>query len=201
MIEFWHLPFLVQNANLLVYLRTDFQIDHPQIAVAFYRLAAYDCKDRLKSLEYFESCLAISKLPLQEQMDACRASYNKVLAKSEWYYICGSFSSQRNLISFELRTIGRLRCTEAALAIERYRLKHSALPESLELLVPEFMAEVPRDPFDDQPLRYIRHDVGYTVYTIGEDSVDNGGLSYKEMLKLNNDERPEHYDWPFRVRR
>ena len=63
--------------------------------------------------------------------------------------------------------------------------------------MPEFMAEVPREPFDGEVLRYIKDNVGYTVYTIGCDGVDNGGLSMWQMTESN----PKEYDWPFTVRR
>ena len=41
-----------------------------------------------------------------------------------------------------------------AIAVERYRRKHAALPESLDALVPEFLAAVPVSVYDNAPLAY-----------------------------------------------
>jgi hypothetical protein len=58
---------------------------------------------------------------------------------------------------------------ETALAVAQFRRTHGAPPEKLEQLVPEFLAAVPTDPFDEQPLRYYRDESGYTVYSVGLD--------------------------------
>lgn len=73
----------------------------------------------------------------------------------------------------------RLRAAQAALAVERYRLKHdNGLPASLDGLVPEFLDAVPADPFDGQPLRYEKlAGGGYVVYSVGKDRQDDRGAS------------------------
>jgi hypothetical protein len=78
-----------------------------------------------------------------------------------------------------------LRCTLAGLAVERYRHKHGKWPDSLDTLGPQFLADVPRDPFDGQPLRYRRLEDGVAIYSVGVDALDNGG----------NLDRA-HPDWP-----
>ncbi len=61
-------------------------------------------------------------------------------------------------------------------ALERHRIKHGSYPESLAALVPEFLAEVPVDPIDGQPLRYRRSADGlFRLWSVGDDGVDNGG--------------------------
>ncbi|HJT32299.1 MAG TPA: hypothetical protein VJ783_09675 [Pirellulales bacterium] len=62
-----------------------------------------------------------------------------------------------------------------AVAIERFRLRHAKLPESLDALVPEFLPEVPLDPFDGQPLRYRVDEAAYKVYSVGPDETDQDG--------------------------
>jgi hypothetical protein len=68
-----------------------------------------------------------------------------------------------------------IRCLIACLAAERYRRARGAWPESLIDLVPEQMSAVPLDPFDDQPLRYLRLPDGIEVYTVGPDGKDDNG--------------------------
>lgn len=65
----------------------------------------------------------------------------------------------------------------AAVAIERFRLRHGKLPATLDALTPEFLYEVPLDPFDGQPLRYRIDPSEYKVYSVGVDGIDQGGQS------------------------
>src|SRR4029077_15982475 len=44
--------------------------------------------------------------------------------------------------------------TVTALALKRYQLSHAQYPAELTALVPEFLAAIPSDPADGQPLRY-----------------------------------------------
>jgi hypothetical protein len=41
--------------------------------------------------------------------------------------------------------------------------------------VPTYLAAVPTDPFDGQPLRYKKLAKGYIVYSVGENGKDDGG--------------------------
>jgi hypothetical protein len=68
-----------------------------------------------------------------------------------------------------------LRCTIAALAVERYRQEKTAWPGTLAQLCPTYLAAVPLDPFDGKPLRYRRLDDGVVIYSVGSDGVDNDG--------------------------
>jgi hypothetical protein len=65
---------------------------------------------------------------------------------------------------------------QAAIALQRYRLEHGRFPESLEVLVPRFLAVVPCDWLDGAPLRYRRgDDGGFVLYSVGRDGRDDGG--------------------------
>lgn len=77
--------------------------------------------------------------------------------------------------ALELRGTGRIRSARAALAAERYRIDHGQWPADLGELVPGYLDAVPLDPFDDEPLRYLRNEEGIVVYSIGDDLTDDGG--------------------------
>jgi hypothetical protein len=86
-----------------------------------------------------------------------------------------------------------------ALAVERYRLETGRLPARLDDLVPAFIDTVPHDPFDGRPLRYVRRQRGYVVYSIGRDRTDDDGT---ERVKLRRGKGPEPtYDVTFIVER
>lgn len=71
-------------------------------------------------------------------------------------------------------TIRRLTIT--AIALERHRLRHGSYPESLAVLVPDLLREVPVDIQDAQPLRYRREANGeFLLWSIGKNGVDDGG--------------------------
>ena len=73
------------------------------------------------------------------------------------------------------RNVAMIDTADAAIAVEGYRRKHGALPERLEQLVPEFLPEVPTDPFSGQPLQYVVGDGEYLVYSVGRNRTDEGG--------------------------
>ena len=78
------------------------------------------------------------------------------------------------------KQLGLVRATRSALAVERYRLAKSSLPEVLDELVPEYIEAIPEDPFDGKPLRYKKLDKGYVVYSIGPDGKDDGGAEEQD---------------------
>ncbi|HBC87472.1 MAG TPA: hypothetical protein DCZ94_11000 [Lentisphaeria bacterium] len=57
-------------------------------------------------------------------------------------------------ISKKAQILAMHRAAMTALAIERYRLKNRALPESLDMLVPEFLPVLPQDPFTGGNFQY-----------------------------------------------
>jgi hypothetical protein len=77
----------------------------------------------------------------------------------------------------DIKIVCHARCDQAGarilIALRRYERRNGHLPEKLEDLVPEFIEEVPRDPFDDQPLRYSRE--RRILWAVGENLRDDGG--------------------------
>jgi hypothetical protein len=70
----------------------------------------------------------------------------------------------------------RRRLVVAAVAVERYRLRHGSYPETLSKLVPEFLSAPPTDFMDSQPLRsYIAGEGDFVLYSIGLDCIDDKG--------------------------
>jgi hypothetical protein len=66
--------------------------------------------------------------------------------------------------------------TITAIALQRCKLATGRYPDRLADLVPTFLATVPPDPVDGQPLRYRPQPDGtYLLYSIGENAVDDGG--------------------------
>jgi hypothetical protein len=67
------------------------------------------------------------------------------------------------------------RMAVTAIALKRYQLKHGKYPVALDALTPQFLTAIPRD-LDGKALRYQRNvDGSFTLYSIGDNGVDNGG--------------------------
>jgi hypothetical protein len=91
-----------------------------------------------------------------------------------------------------LRGDAQNRAAAAAIACERFRRAEGRLPKSLDELAPKYLAEVPIDPFDGKPLRYVVEDDGFKVYSVGQDRTDDGGRF--------DEENPAEGDLVFPVR-
>jgi hypothetical protein len=64
-----------------------------------------------------------------------------------------------------------------ACALERYRLAEGHYPEQLTALVPKFVATLPHDIINGQPLEYRRKDGGrFILYSVGWNEKDDGGV-------------------------
>jgi hypothetical protein len=57
------------------------------------------------------------------------------------------------------------------------------MPSSLEELGPQYLKEVPLDPFDGQPIRYSPEKA--IIYSVGDDLIDSGGIleDYMKMIE------------------
>jgi hypothetical protein len=63
-----------------------------------------------------------------------------------------------------------------ACALERYRLANGQSPETLEALAPKFIAKLPHDVVNGQPLKYRRtEDSQFILYSVGRNETDDGG--------------------------
>jgi len=74
-------------------------------------------------------------------------------------------------------SIAQVRLTRTSLLLRAWTLEHGGqLPDSLEALVPEYLPELPVDPYDGKPLRYDQA----KLWSVGGDLKDDGG-------EMNND--------------
>jgi hypothetical protein len=97
-------------------------------------------------------------------------------AKSKNYVVCTMLlPGLGKITSREAAGLARLRLAQTAVALERFRAANNHYPDSLNELAPKFLAAVPSDPFDGQPLRYRKSVEGYLLYSVGPDLKDDSG--------------------------
>ena len=85
---------------------------------------------------------------------------------------------------YKLIMLRRLNAT--GLAIRLFELDHGGRPETLALLVPDYLPSVPIDPFaaDGAEIGYVRESGRDRLYSVGRDGLDDGGerIAGKHML-------------------
>ena len=132
----------------------------------------------------------------QEMMAALRAAQNRksVLERltdgemTEPIFLAfGNVKSRFQISAFEhpalesfvavaLRAQTQVEIVTAAVALERYFLRHQKYPATLSNLVPVLIKRVPVDYMDGKDLRYrLQPDGSYLLYSIGKDKIDHGG--------------------------
>ncbi len=86
----------------------------------------------------------------------------------------------------------QLQATVAALRLKvtlrLYEQQHGQLPADLGALVPEYLKEIPLDPYDGKPFRYSKPEK--KVWVVGRDLVDDGGKPDDDAIMI--DRRPGH---------
>ena len=68
-----------------------------------------------------------------------------------------------------------IRVSRVGLALLRHKLAHGAYPASLAEIDPEFLGEIPVDPFTGQPLVYRPEADGFVLYSLGKNFRDDNG--------------------------
>ncbi|MCO6044987.1 type II secretion system protein GspG [Aeoliella sp. ICT_H6.2] len=155
---------------------------------------------RIANEEYDLYLAAADQPTYTEQQAALNAWTDRVsdLAKEpEWTNMLLDYEVRTNHMAYELAKMIPSRLAAAiengrritanrqlhltAVALARYRLSTGEYPQSLDGLLPEYLAEMPMDPFD-RALAYTRTPDGYLLYSLGRDGQDSGGSN--NMLNL-----------------
>jgi hypothetical protein len=72
----------------------------------------------------------------------------------------------------------KIRQARIAVALERFRRARGDWPDTLAALVPDFIPELPRDPFSQAPMHYRREpETGWRLWSVGKDLKDNDGFT------------------------
>ncbi|MFH1062757.1 MAG: hypothetical protein V1747_07750 [Candidatus Omnitrophota bacterium] len=87
-----------------------------------------------------------------------------------------------NIITYYHIFYNKLNLCRTVLAVKLYKSAKGSLPDSLALLVPEYLEEIPMDTYNDfKPLSYIKTENTAKIYSIGPDRKDDSGaIEFKE---------------------
>ncbi len=100
--------------------------------------------------------------------------------------------SYLNLARARCRSDTVLRGCQALLALKAYKQDRGSLPETLDELVPDYLKQLPLDPFDGRPMRYSAEKK--IVYSIGENLKDDGGTEADRNTGRTPQNRYAHFN-------
>ncbi len=148
------------------------------------KVLSTDQYDQLQLLDYLTGMLDVTALAEQEQIAAAQAvdapfdTREKNDSLYRWATIGAQelFGATLRVIELSVKAQAQIDLAKIGVAIERYRLAHGQLPDSLNDLTPDLMKSLPIDPFSGKPYIYRKLEPGYVVYSVGEDGTDARGV-------------------------
>jgi hypothetical protein len=145
-------------------------------------------ENRARHLELMTEAVGIASLPEGEQYAKFHAWTDKVdeLATGNplrYGIVVSQLMPVREFIANYFRSLAELRCAAAAAAAERYRSATGQWPESIEALAPKYLAAVPLDPYDGQPLRLRRDDEGLVIRSVGTEGTDGVAVRLRDPAR------------------
>ena len=91
-----------------------------------------------------------------------------------------------------------LNLADTAIALEHYRLVKGNYPETLDVLAPQFIAQLPTDPIGGKMLKYRREAGGqFVLYSVGWNETDDGGVTVFREFSPNTVDMDKG-DWVWR---
>jgi hypothetical protein len=145
----------------------------------------------------------ISKTPWEVSNDSFdyKAEIDNVL-RSHIMFCCFSFNPT-NIMDRCYSTKTNINALITVLAVLRYYQDSGRYPESLQQLVKaDYLQALPMDSYSDGPLAYRVTGNNFTLYSVGEDFVDNDGTAitgayyYAAENKIIELNQPDVIYWP-----
>jgi hypothetical protein len=152
-----------------------------QIGMGLLKVSGIKNADRRFMLETLDTAISLARRGDSESLKQTEALFGNIHARATQFppkiysamLLPALGKAATKFASFEARR----RAAQVAVAVARYRLTHTQrLPAALDELVPQFLQQLPLDPFDGEPIRYKRLATGFAVYSVGADRVDDHGL-------------------------
>lgn len=130
--------------------------------------------ERARCMHLMNQLVESSKLPTWEMLSAVETLEKSV--RDESPFSGALVGASAKIGQAAARVEATLTCAYTAVAMERFHLAKGRWPQKLDELVPQYLAEVPRDPFDGAPLRMARQGTAVIVYSVSLDKLDQGGI-------------------------
>ena len=140
------------------------------------QLCRYACEEIiLKSLQDLLSGPSLSEAQLVRLDNALSQALDPALLARIWvtekliHPSEDPFAYAAVIHIIEARSYARILAAKTTVAVERHLIATGKLPESLSELIPSYLASVPLDPFNGEPMHYVTTPDSYAVYSVDED--------------------------------
>ena len=107
-------------------------------------------------------------------------------ALAEFWFGCSMRSMLGSCRMHIARAQALSRLAMVHLAAHAYWQDRGQRPDTLDGLVPDYLAEVPTDPFSGKPLRATMKDGQFVIYSVGPDRTDDGGKEVEGRIGQEN---------------
>jgi hypothetical protein len=102
--------------------------------------------------------------------------------------MCGCSGTLQACVSVDAKSQATFALARFAVALAGYRHEQGRFPSNLAALAPQYLAEVPKDPFTGADFVYKPAADGYLLYSVGPNCKDDGGRNYIRDKEWNGDE-------------
>lgn len=145
----------------------------------------------------FEDMGIVSILPYFEQREILTKTSQRLVSSPRYSRMIGAlFPDFHSSFLREATLEAVMLTTQVGLICKIYKARTGRYPEKLEALVPDFLREVPIDPFTGKPLVYKIVNGELLIYSLGSNQKDDGGRSSAvTQLVMEKDD-----DWTWRER-
>ena len=150
-------------------VKDQFQLEYTLRSHAAYLRHSTTCVDAVKDSGHRKSEVLGGLIDLYSRLD------KRTREQRELVFVVFWLLSANKMIDSERRQDTHLDCAISALAAERFRLEQERWPNSLDELVKlKYLAKMPIDLFDGEPLRSRATENGLVIYSIGPDKKYDG---------------------------
>jgi hypothetical protein len=152
-----------------------------------YRTPGYMATQQASFLHYMNRVVEIAKLPPEAWAVPFAAQEAKATQLPDFAAMLAPRCQQ--LAQLCQRNHANLRCAIVAIATERYRRSKSEWPLLLDDIVSAgLLKSLPGDPYaTGQRIKFARRADGLTVYSVGENGIDDGGNLTKDVNGIHAD--------------
>ncbi len=146
-------------------------------------------QDEARYLERMNELVEASQMPFPEALDEARAIQERIEDGMGMLPLPSRMllPALTRCLEAQARLVAEVRMAQCAVAVERYQQAHGAPPQSLAELTPAYLPSVPNDPWDGEPIRYEPSAGGATLYSLGPDRIDHGGMAYPPNRRYGQD--------------
>jgi len=176
---------IIGFVSAVLYLKGEYDLELGKAGDLFYWIFRPVLKNEIIWLtKAYDRLIEAAKMPYYASRDS-----NKIEQITDsipkYYKMVGALLPNFTATLLKKATLDALFDTSRiGIACKIYKNLYDDFPESPDDLVPEFLEEIPVDPFTGRPYIYKKQDSGFIVYSIGSNQKDEAGKGTWKITSL-----------------